>query len=168
MQRPAWLLTLSNLNTLAIAQQQVVEYSTGLPAQHVPDCSPQCHHVVLWRNTVLPLIGVDANDEINNLLHLLVISYVHPLGNGLMALSLTQPPQAINVSDNDQCEPQDVQLQYWHGAVAACFQHEEHIIPIVDFGKLAASAATGPAKQRYREPPHPESHHNLPFYLSTD
>ncbi|MGC1510418.1 chemotaxis protein CheW [Ketobacter sp.] len=136
MQRPAWLLTLSNHNTLAIAQQQVVEYSTGLSAHHVPDCSFQCHHVVLWRNTVLPIIGIGSKNAINNVPHLLVISYVHSLGNGLIALSLTQPPQAINVSDQDQCSPQDEQVEYWQGAVAACFQHDENVIPIVDFGKL--------------------------------
>ena len=143
MQRNAWLLTLSNQQTLAIAQQQVVEYLSHIDAVQVPDCHPRCDQVLLWRDHVLPILGAAGGQPHHS--HLLVAAYVRNL-NGRnhaerIALALAEPPAAIRVEDDCQCDPTADQLAYWQDAIRACFLHDGQPVAIVDFASIGATDA---------------------------
>ncbi len=137
-ERGAWLLRLEDGEPLAIARQQVIEYLAGVVSRRVPDCHPHCSRIVLWRNQVLPLLGVGKGAHSHHE-HVLIIGYIdatHADTTHRIALSLQQPPVDIGVRDLDQCTPAAEQAQYWRGAIAACFTHQGEAVPILDFNRL--------------------------------
>jgi len=137
-ERSAWLLHLEDGQSLAIARQQVIEYLAKVESRWVPDCHPQCSRILLWRDQVLPLLGVEKGRRGRHE-HVLVIGYVDAENSTLthrIALSLCQPPIDISVRDLDQCTPADSQTDYWRGAITACFAHQDAAVPIVDFNRL--------------------------------
>ena len=151
MQCDAWCISLSNGQLLAVAQQQVVEYLTNVNACVVPHCNPHCNQVMVWRERVLPLWGIDGNHDsaiTQHHAHVLVISYrdqqsahqqpqTEPQPPGeLLALSLSSAPLLISVRDEDQCLPAVSQQQYWRQAILACFQHQDKPVPVINFARL--------------------------------
>ena len=137
-ERGAWLLRLEDGEALAIARQQVIEYVANVVSRWVPDCHPRCSRILLWRNQVLPLLGV-AKGAHSHHAHVLIIGYLDSARADIthrIALGLQQPPLDINVRDLDQCAPAAEQALYWRGAIAACFAHQGAAVPIVNFNQL--------------------------------
>lgn len=135
MQRNAWLLTLENHHTIAIAQQQVVEYLHLKDAITVPASHPRCQQVILWRDRIVPLLGTDSHPTLRHE-HVLVILYRHGDQAQYLALSLQQPPVDVVVRDADQCSADLAQQTYWHDALLCCVQTNNGKAGLVDFSKL--------------------------------
>ena len=130
MQRCAWHLVLINQQSLAIAQEQVVEYVGASECRWVPDCSELCDHIVLWRDQVVPVLGLQHHAT--HCQHLLIVAYE----GGLVALALARQPESIVVRDEDQTVAAEQQLEYWGTGILACIQLAGQPLPIVDFARL--------------------------------
>lgn len=130
MQRHAWLLVLNDQQPLVIAREQVVEYVGAHDCHWVPDCAQRCSHVVLWRNQVVAVLGLEQQASLCQ--HLLVVA--HP--GGVIALALARQPQSIVVMDQDQCAATAELQEYWRNGILACIQTQGQVLPIVDFGRL--------------------------------
>lgn len=153
MQRDAWCLKLSNQQTLAVAQQQVVEYLTHVSACVVPRSNPDCNQVILWRDRVVPVWGADPIADCTvtqQHVHILVISYLESVvqdesvakdgtepNSALLALSLTMAPVLLSVCDDDRCQPSSSQLDYWQQSILACFQYQNNPVPVIGFSQLS-------------------------------
>lgn len=142
MQRDAWYLTLTNKQTLAIAQQQVVEYLTGVQGYVVPSAHVDCDQVILWRKQMLPLWGLSQYrsatlQPVHR--HVMVISYLDESQTAqLLAISLASAPVLVTVEEGDVCNPTDQQKTYWKQALLSCFQCQGNAVPIVNFAALEA------------------------------
>ena len=144
MQRDAWCLRLTNQQTLAVAQQQVVEYLTNVSACLVPKSNPECNQVILWRDRVLPVWGTNSSSEYSAIelhSHILVISYLDNAMVGddkpqLLALSLSMAPVLLSVCDEDQCQPSPAQSDFWKTSILACFQYQNSPVPVINFFRL--------------------------------
>ena len=138
MQPNAWQLTLTNRLSLAIAQPQVVEYLSHVDAVAIPDCHERCAQVVIWRGHVLPVLGATHHQLHHE--HLLVVAYVTRNGGTSraerIALSLLRAPEALVVTDEQQCEPDTEQLAYWGDAIQSCVLKDGEPVAIVDFAAL--------------------------------
>ena len=143
MQRSAWHLILENGQHLAIAQQQVLEYLHQVDAIQVPDCAQRCQQILLWRNHMVPVLGVA--DDVTRHSHLLVILFQNGPHTDYVALALTSPPGSILVRDGDQCEAADTQTAYWQDALQCCIELENAKIALVDFAGLGNTEASANA-----------------------
>jgi len=141
MQRNAWQLTLSNRQPLAIAQEQMVEYLSHVDATAVPDCHERCAQVVVWRGHVLPVLGAVGQQLHHE--HLMVVAYVSQENSTpkaqRIALSLLQTPEALVVTDEQQCEPSEEQQAYWGNSILACVLKQDEPVVIVDFAASGAA-----------------------------
>ncbi|MEE2730706.1 MAG: hypothetical protein VYA55_07765 [Pseudomonadota bacterium] len=142
MQRDAWYLSLSNRHHLTVARQQVAEYLTRVTAYSVPGCNPHCNQLIQWRGRLVPLWGGEqqtTQTQETQHAHVLVVSYEDE-APALLALSLQEAPQPVQVRDEDQCLPSPEQEQYWQQAILGCFQHREQPVPVIGFARLGSGS----------------------------
>jgi chemotaxis signal transduction protein len=139
----AWLLEFSRDQVAAVGMHELLEILSRPKLYHVPMASARCHHVLVWRDEILPVVdfGADPTSESDDaapggtVTAIAVYQTVpgEPLRHG--ALQLNGMPRTITVADNMACA-----LPESHSSLSeltiSCFSYENLAIPVIDLTRV--------------------------------
>lgn len=139
----AWLLEFSRNQVAAVGLHELVEVLSRPKLYHVPMASARCHHVLVWRDEILPVVNfsTDSRSELDDVLPGAAVTAIavyqtvpgEPLRHG--ALQLTAMPKTVTVVDNMACA-----LPEAHSAISdlaiSCFSYENLAVPVVDLTRV--------------------------------
>ena len=139
----AWLLEFSRDQVAAVGLHELLEVLSRPKLYHVPMASARCHHVLVWRDEILPVVdfGADTTNDSDQsapggaVTAIAVYQTVpgEPLRHG--ALQLNAMPKTITVADNMACALPESQASLSELAIS-CFSYENLAIPVIDLTRV--------------------------------
>jgi len=131
----AWLLTLGSSYQAAVGLRDMVHLIAGAETFEVPQAPFYCDQTVLWQGNIIPLIDIEGwlkgavTD--NDIKYAAIVAYQAQDKIEYGALSLSTPPQRIQVEDSQSCLlPEDPVL--WRKISNACLNVQGIVTPILD------------------------------------
>lgn len=140
----AWLLDFGETKKVAVGERELLHLLPQPELFDVPLASAYCARVLSWQERLLPVwdLGVWFGDDPDHRPAPLaaVIGY-QAQGESVPsfgALLLAEPPQRIEVGDEQFCELPDGLP--WPAIAASCFRHGEQAVPILDLAVMFSAA----------------------------
>jgi len=139
----AWLLDFSRNQVAAVGLHELLEVLSRPKLYYVPMASARCHHVLVWRDEILPVVdfGADSARESDDeapsgaVTAIAVYQTVpgEPLRHG--ALQLNAMPKTVTVADNMACALPESHSSLSELAIS-CFSYENLAIPVIDLTRV--------------------------------
>ncbi|MCK5364672.1 MAG: chemotaxis protein CheW [Gammaproteobacteria bacterium] len=139
----AWLLELSRNQVAAVGLHELLEVLSRPKLFHVPMASARCHHVLVWRDEILPVVdfGADRTSESDDAASGGAVTAIavyqtvpgEPLRHG--ALLLNVMPKTVTVADNMACALPESHSSLSELAIS-CFSYENVAIPVIDLTRV--------------------------------
>ena len=130
----AWLLDWP-LQTLALANCEVVEVVESPEIHRVPFGPQWCRALLYWRERLLAL-ALPEHVYVHDL-HVIVVAYQRaaktPLDYG--ALAICGRPRQVEVEDGHDCEP-PFECVFDQHALRACFKYEDRVVLVPELSAL--------------------------------
>lgn len=131
----AWLLTLGSSFQAAVGQHDMLHLIAAPTTFFIPQAPQHCQHTIIWQEKIIPLIDLEgwlqgrATD--NHKKYIVIVTYQIASTLEYGALSLSTPPQRIQVDDSQSCSlPTEPIL--WQHIADACFKTENTAVPILN------------------------------------
>lgn len=135
----AWVMHFGQGQRAAIGHRELIEVVDEPALFPVPLTPAYAHNVLFWKNHAVAVLNLALRmGERNTDTRLLAVVGYHDtrtLKTTYGALPLTQPPQAIFVSD-DQASDLGEALSEWRSMTHACFNLEGARIPVLDLAAV--------------------------------
>lgn len=139
----AWLLEFTRDRMAAVGLHELVEVLSRPKLFHVPMASRRCHHVLVWRDQILPVVDLGAEhraeseegDQGGAVTAIAVYQTVpgEPLRHG--ALQLAVMPKTVSVADSMACALPDSSAPMRELAIS-CFSYENFAVPVIDLTRI--------------------------------
>jgi len=137
----AWLLNLGDTLQAAVGERQMLHFMDTPHLLDIPKTPAHCRHVIIWRNTILPVIdlgkwlGVPAPPNTLNFVG--IAGYQDQPGTPPQygALLLAAIPIRIQADDDQACALPKQPIGWRHLAMS-CFIHNEQAVPILNLPYL--------------------------------
>lgn len=139
----AWLLEFARNRMAAVGLHELVEVLSRPKLFHVPMASARCHQVLVWRDSILPVVDLgaelraesDESDPGGAVTAIAVYQTVpgEPLRHG--ALQLAVMPKTVTVADNMACALPDSTSPLAEFAIS-CFSFDNFAVPVIDLTRV--------------------------------
>ncbi len=141
----AWLLQCSDTLTIAVSDQEMVEFIDTPLRFEVPGSPEYCSAVVLWQNDLVPIMDVAVllgNPPEEKITRVSLLTYQDKPGASLqqLAVSVVSTPQKIQVDDEQASElPEQIISSVLMPLSLSCFSHDDKPVIILDIARLGSA-----------------------------
>lgn len=147
----AWLLTFSTQFQAAVGYHEMAQILISPTVFPIATAPHYCHDVMILQNEIIPIMNVSqlltAQQYLDKHTEMIVGIALYQKDNQdeihSAGLYLANPPQLINVSDEQGCDlPVEGDSGYasgWSEFALSCFLHQDKKIPILDVAYLFSS-----------------------------
>ena len=139
----AWLLEFNRQQVAAVGLHELLEVLSRPKLYHVPMSGTRSHHVLVWRDEILPVVGFggDGESEIEDGVFGAAVTAIavyqtvpgEPLRHG--ALQLSGMPKTVTVADNMACALPETRSPVGDLAIS-CFFYENFAVPVIDLTRV--------------------------------
>jgi chemotaxis signal transduction protein len=149
MSSNAWILSLENVQQVAIGQLEMIHLLPSPELFKIPDTPDYCHYMVFWQNELIPVMdvltraGIKSNfanklwNRKDQDFYVAIIGYESesfslPQYGGIF---LAKKPVTMMVN-NDQNSLLPEEPEGWQDISTSCFSYKNNIIPILNLADL--------------------------------
>jgi chemotaxis signal transduction protein len=141
----AWIMDLDGELQAAVGEREMLHVVQGPELYLIPLSPPYCQHVLIWQDTILPMMDLAAwlKGQPERREHRIAGIFAYQArGDQAIrygALSLAATPVRAQVNDQQAC-PLPTQPRGWKRLSLSCFALGERIIPILDLPTIFSNA----------------------------